>query len=468
LNHHRLPDLHEISSRIAHQDVSSVELVEQALETAERLNPTLNAYITILADQARSAAKVAQQEILDGRQRSPLHGIPVSVKDLYSTRNTRTTCGSRVLKDWVPAENAALVERLEDAGAIIIAKANMLEFAYASVHPDYGPTRNPWDLSRTTSGSSGGSAASVAAGIDFGSFGTDTGGSIRIPAAFCGVAGLKPTYGLVSRFGMFPVSWTLDHAGPFARSARDIALLLEAIAGHDPRDRYSADFSPSPYSSSLGDSLENVTIGLITNFMDAAVDGEVRTAVDDAVNVLADAGANVQRTEIPELEGDAINAVLPFILAEASYVHRDWIKDHESDYTETVLQRLRAGQAITAVAYFAAQDERERIRQRIREIQRDMDLLVLPTAPFAATPLEATTLKASEGEQDLAALIRMTAPFDLTGQPALSIPCGFTTSGLPIGLQIVGRDFEDAMVLRAGHAFQSRTDWHQHVPPVSA
>lgn len=464
----RLPELHEVSSRIARREISPVEVVDEVLARVERLNPILNAFITVLADEARSAAQAAEREIADGNYRGPLHGIPVSVKDLFATQGIRTTGGSRVLANWVPTDNAAVVERLEDTGAIIIAKANMLEFAYASVHPDYGPTKNPWDLTRSTSGSSGGSAASVASGMDFGSFGSDTGGSIRIPASFCGIAGLKPSYGLVSRFGMLPLSWTLDHAGPFARSVADVSLLFQAVTGHDARDLYSVDGTTARYPSSLEEGLTGVTVGVITNFMDAAVDDEVRVAIERSIDVLADAGARVQQIEIAELEGDAIDAVMRILLPEASYSHRDWIEQHESEYTDTVLERLRAGQTIPAIAYFAAQDDRDRIRARVRELQRDIDLLILPTTPFVATPLEETTLEVSEGEQDLTALIRMTAPFDLTGQPALSIPCGFTTSGLPIGLQIVGRDFEDALVLRAGYAFQSRTNWHCRVPPVSA
>lgn len=463
-----ISDISAVSLRVASRAISPVELVEIALQKIEKLNPSLNAYITVLADESKAAAITAEREIAAGRHRGPLHGVPVSVKDLFWTRGVRTTAGSRVLANFVPEEDATVVRRLHDAGAIIVAKANMLEFAYAVVHPDYGPTRNPWDLTKTTSGSSGGSAAAVAAGMDFGSFGTDTGGSIRIPAAFCGVVGLKPTYGRVSRFGVQTLSWTLDHAGPFGRSVSDVALLLRAVAGPDQRDPTTDQIGVPDYLGSLTERLDGVSVALVTNFMDAKVNSEVRAAVGRAVEVLAEAGANVSEIALPELEGEAISAVMQILLPEASYCHREWIDTHHADYSETVLERLRVGQRTAAVAYIEAQNTRERLRQRIKGLQREIDLFILPTTPTVATPLEATTLPAVQGEKELTALIRMTAPFDLTGQPALSLPCGFSQAGLPIGFQIVGRDFEEERVFRAGYAYQSRTDWHRRKPPASA
>ena len=463
-----MADLSDVAARIARRELSQVELVERKLRDIERLNPILNAYITVLAEEAMAAARAAENEIAAGRHRGPLHGVPLSVKDLFWTAGIRTTSGSRVQADFVPTEDATLVARLKAAGAVIVAKANMLEFAYASVHPDFGPTKNPWDLTKTTSGSSGGSAGAVASGMDFGSFGSDTGGSIRIPASFCGIAGLKPSYGRVPRHGMQALSWILDHAGPFARSVRDVALLLGAVAGADPRDPYAADVPVPDYAAGLTGSLDGLTVGLTTNFLDSSVDPEIRAAVVQAADVLSSAGATVREIQVPELEGDAIAALMDILLPEASYYHRDWIDDRRADYTETVYERLQAGRRTTAVAYFAARDTRERIRAAVRDRMREIDLLVLPTTPMVATPLESTTLEVSQGEQDLGALIRLTGPFDVTGQPALSIPCGFSAAGLPIGLQIVGRELEDGTVLRAGHAYQERTDWHRRRPAVSA
>lgn len=463
-----LPELGDVASHVASGELSPIDLVEDSLRAIDELNPALNAHITVLEQQARRDAAQAEREIRAGNYRGPLHGIPVSVKDLYWTNGVRTTSGSRILADFVPSEDSAVVQRLRQAGAVIVAKANMLEFAYASVHPDYGPSRNPWDLSRSTSGSSGGSAASVAAGLDFGSFGSDTGGSIRLPAAFCGVSGLKPSYGLISRHGLQPLSWTLDHAGPFARSARDVAFLLTAVSGYDPRDHQSADRPVPSFGRDLSDSLDGVSIALLGNFMDASIDSQVRDAIRAAAAVLVDAGADVDEIDVHELEGDTLDALMDILLPEASYYHREWIPNREPDYTETVFERLSAGLKITAVSYFTALDTRERLRQRIREIQDTVDLFLLPTSATAATPLEVTTVEVTDDDQRLTNLMRMTGPFDVTGQPALSLPCGFTESGLPIAMQIVGREFEDRLVLRAGHAYQSRTDWHRRRPPHSA
>ncbi|HVX29793.1 MAG TPA: amidase [Nitrolancea sp.] len=462
------PDLTATAARVAARDISPVELTLAALRAIDQLEPSLNAYITVLREDALATARRAESEIAAGTYRGPLHGIPLSVKDLFATKGIRTTAGSRALRDYVPDENAAVVDRLTAAGSIILGKTNMLEFAYASVHPDYGPTRNPWDLSKTTSGSSGGSAASTVAGVDYGSFGSDTGGSVRIPASFCGVCGMKPSYGLISRFGVQALSWTLDHVGPFARTVRDLALLLEAVAGHDPRDPQSADRSVPIYQRQLTERLDGLRIGVISNFMDEGVDAEIREAVSRAVDVLRDAGATIGERAIPELEDDALSAEMGILLPEASYCHRDLFDRHQADYSETVLERLQAGRELPAVAYIAALEKRDVLRDVIRGYQSDFDLLVMPTTPMVATPLESTTLQVGEDEEDLGSLIRMTAPFDVTGQPALSLPCGFSSSGLPIGLQIVGRDFEDGTVLRAGHAYQLRSDWHRRRPPYAA
>ncbi len=347
-------DLAAVAHDIADGTLSPVDLLEQTLQTVERLNPTLNAYITVLTTQARTAAREAEREIAAGHYRGPLHGVPISVKDLYWTRGIRTTAGARVLTDFVPADDAAVVERLHQAGAIVIAKANMLEFAYAAVHPDFGPTKNPWNLTRTTSGSSGGSAAAVASGMDFGSFGSDTGGSIRIPAAFCGVVGLKPSYGLVSRFGVVPLSWSLDHAGPFARTSRDLALLLQSVAGYDHRDRESAPRPAPDNLVPLDEALAGLRVALLRNFMDSTVNAEVRDAVRQAVSVLADAGASVTELQVPELESDAIQAVMDLLLPESSYSHRDWFPARSDAYSDTVRERLEAGRTVSAMSWFTA------------------------------------------------------------------------------------------------------------------
>jgi len=462
-------DLSEVSSLIRDRKVSPVELVDAALRRVDELNPVLNAYITVLATDGRRNAEIAEREIAAGRYRGPLHGVPVSVKDIYWTRGIRTTAGSRVLAQFIPTDDATVVRRLQEAGAIVIAKANTLEFAYASVHPDYGPAKNPWNLTRTASGSSSGSAVAVASRMDFGSFGTDTGGSIRLPASYCGVVGFKPTYGRVSRYGIVPLSYALDHAGPLGRSVRDVALLLSAVAGADSLDPTASPVAAPVYQDVLADRLDGMTIALVTNFMGSDVDADVLEAVTQAVAVLAEAGATVREMAIPELEGDVPQARTHITQAEASHFHREWIEPHERDYSDLVRARLRAGLELSAVRYVEATEVRNRTIRRLREIQQSVDLLVLPTAPAAAPPQEGTipAHEVSRREAELKNLVRRTSPFNLTGQPALSVPCGFSRDGLPVGMQIVGRDFEETRVLSAGHAFQTRTDWHRRRPPCA-
>jgi aspartyl-tRNA(Asn)/glutamyl-tRNA(Gln) amidotransferase subunit A len=458
-----LPDLLETAGAVARRDRSPVELIESTLARIEALNPVLNAYIAVLADEARIEAQNAEREIAGGQYRGPLHGIPVSVKDFFWTTGVRTTGGSRLLADFVPDEDATVVARLRAAGAILVAKTNMLELAYAVAHPDYGPTKNPWDLTRTASGSSGGSAAAVAAGLDFGSFGSDTAGSVRLPASFCGVTALKPTFGRISRHGLQPLSWSLDHAGPFGRSVRDVAVLLQAVAGADPLDPASAAETVPDVVGALGERIDGVIVGFVTNVLDG-MNAEIRAAVEGTVPVLADAGATIREVTIPELEGSAADAAMAIIVPEATHTHRAWLDERPDSYSDTVRERLLSGREVRAVDYFAAKEFGERFRVRMAELQRELDLLLLPTMPVVAMPLDETSVAVSEGERRMTALNHLVSPFNLTGQPALTVPCGFDGGGRPIGLQIVGRAFEEAVVLAAGHAYQRRTDWHGRTP----
>jgi aspartyl-tRNA(Asn)/glutamyl-tRNA(Gln) amidotransferase subunit A len=460
-----MPDLVATASRLATGEISPVELLEATLGRISRLNPLLNAYITVMVEEAREAARVAEREIAAGAYRGPLHGVPVSVKDNYWTRGVRTSGGSRLLTDLVPDEDAAVVARLRAAGAVLVAKANMLELAYAVAHPDYGPTKNPWDLTRTASGSSGGSAAAVAAGLDFGSFGSDTAGSIRLPASFCGVVGMKPTFGGVSRHGLQPLSPTLDHAGPIGRSARDVAALLQGVAGPDPRDEATTGASVVAWAP-LPERLDGVTIGVVANALTGRLDPEIRAAVEQAIPVFAEAGASLREVSIPELAGEAAAWAMTIVTPEASHCFRAALDGRPDNFSPTVRERLLAGRQVVAVDYLAARDAAERFRARLRDLLREVDLLLLPTMPVVATPLEETTIAVSQGEQSMTVLNHLISPFNLTGHPALSLPCGFTAAGPPIGLQIVGRHFEDWRVLAAGHAYQTRTDWHGRRPPA--
>jgi aspartyl-tRNA(Asn)/glutamyl-tRNA(Gln) amidotransferase subunit A len=454
-------DLSSTAAAIAAGEISPVELTEDALRAIQEFDPSLNAYITVIGEQAMTSALAAEREIAGGTYRGPLHGIPLSAKDIFATTGVRTTAGSRVLRDNVSIDDAAVIERLAEAGAILIGKTNLLEFCGDTAHPDFGTTRNPWDVTRHASGSSGGSAASTAVGLDYGSLGSDTGGSTRIPASFCGVCGLKPTYGLVSRFGMQPFSWTLDHVGVFARTARDLTALLAAVAGYDPRDPQSTDRPVPNYQRRLTEQLDGLRIGVLENFLDGSVDREVRDAVTRAANVLEAAGAIVRPLTIPALDRDGGITSARILTPERSYTHRDLFDLHQDDYSDGFFERVRYGREATALSYIEGLETRAGLRRLVREQQVDVDLFVLPTAPIVAPPLTAPAL-------DPPVYLRMTAPFNVTGQPALSLPCGFTLEGLPIGLQIVGREFEDATVLRAAHAYQLRTDWHRRRPSIAA
>jgi Asp-tRNA(Asn)/Glu-tRNA(Gln) amidotransferase A subunit family amidase len=457
----------EVAQSIRQRERSPVEVVEEALGRAERLNPVLNAYITILPDRALAEARDAEQEIMCGGYRGPLHGVPVSVKDIFATRGIRTTAGSRVLADQVPDEDATVVRKLREAGAILIAKANTYQFACSPPHPDYGPTRNPWDLSRTTRGSSSGSAAAVAAGIDFGSIGSDTGGSIRIPAAFTGITGLKPTQGRVGRFGMQPVSWTLDHAGPLARSVADVAAIFAAIAGRDERDPGSIE-GAEIRAISGGDRLDGLVVGVLTEFTEGGVEPDVLAAVERGIAVLAELGSTLRPITVPELRQPAMTAHRQVMWSEAAHNHRALFPSRSHEYTEILQRRLADARAVPAIDYLHGLDERRRIKARVAEVQREVDLFVLPTAPMVATPLETVEPSGVDRKEELTALSTWNSPFDVTGQPALSVPCGFSRDGLPVGLQLVGRDREDELVLRAGAIFQAHTEWHRRHPDVGA
>lgn len=457
----------EVARQIRERKISSVEVVQQALQLAETLNPLLNAYITVLAERALIEARQADDAISKGSYHGPLHGVPLSIKDIYWTRGIRTTCGSRVLSDFIPRDDAAVVEKLRTAGAIIIAKANTYQFACSPPHPDFGSTRNPWNLSRTTRGSSSGSAAAVAVGIDFGSFGSDTGGSIRVPAAFCGITGLKPTFGRISRYGMQPVSWTLDHSGPVARSTADAAVLFAAVAGADIRDPDSINSdSGSDAASRFSDGrLDGIVFGIIGDFMDGDdVDAEIRGAIDRAISILVEAGATIRHVDIPDLKHAALIAHSQIMWPEAAHCHSGWFPKRATDYTAHSQYHLAAAHKVPAVAYLQGLEERRRIRSLVAEIQREIDFFVLPTTPEVATPLERLDDDPAEFDSKLVGVGTWNAPFDLTGQPALTVPCGFSADRLPIGMQIVGRPLEDEAVLRIGCIFQERTDWHRRRP----
>ncbi len=448
------------------------ELVEECFERIDQLDGEIKAFVTVMRDEARRDAEQAERELRTGLVRGPLHGIPIGVKDIVAVKGVRLTAGSRVLANNIAAEDAAVVEQLRRAGAIIIGKTNTHEFAYGTYTP---PTRNPWDTSRIPGGSSGGSAAAVAAGMCLGAIGSDTGGSIRIPSACCGVTGLKPTYGRVSCYGVIPLSWSLDHVGPLGRSAEDCALIFDAIAGYDPRDPNSVSGPPSKASASLiggveGSSplsLQGITLGKPPESFVAPLDPEVRAAWQGALLVLKEEGAEVVEVDLPRPGMDTYRGVQA---PEASLAHmeRGWLTTHLADYGERTRERLLHGQTIPAVDYLRAQLQRRAFSSAIRAAMQPVQALVLPALPIPAIRVEqAYTDIHIDGvtENATVSLLRLNMPFNLAGLPAVSLPCGFTSHGLPIGLQLAGKPFEEAMILRIAHAYQQLTDWHRREIP---
>lgn len=449
-----LPSLSAVAERIARRAVSPVEVTADALARLERLDPTLNAFITVLGEEALRAAQVAEREIARGHYRGPLHGIPLSLKDLLLTRGIRTTAGSRVLAAYVPDRDATVTRRLAEAGAVLLGKTNLLEFAYGEVCPAYGPSRNPWHTDYGTSGSSSGSAAAVAAGLGYGSLGSDTGGSIRLPAAWCGIVGLKPTYGLVSRAGALPLAWSLDHVGPLARTVRDCALLLEAIAGYDPADPTSARVPIPRYAALLDQPPRAVTIGVVEPADDDLVTAEVRGQVEVAAARLRALGFSTTPVTLPYPD-QAPRALLAILYAEASAYHLPWLRARAEEYSANTRERLELGALLPATVYLRAMRVRRVIAAAYRDLFARVDLLLLPVGPSAASRLATPAVApVGAGGDRMGPLIRFTGPFDLTGYPALAVPSGFTAAGLPLGVQLAARPFAESLLLHVAHAFE--------------
>jgi aspartyl-tRNA(Asn)/glutamyl-tRNA(Gln) amidotransferase subunit A len=449
---------------IGRRELSPLELTEACLEHIDRVDPTLNAFITVTGQEAREEARQAAEEIAGGTYRGPLHGIPVALKDLFATRAVRTTAGSRIMAGQTPREDAEAVARLRAAGVVVLGKLNLHEFAFGAtgVNPHYGATRNPWDTSRIAGGSSSGSAAAVASGECFAALGTDTGGSIRIPAALCGVVGLKPTYGRVSLRGVVPLSPSLDHVGPLTRTVEDAAILLGAIAGRDPLDDSTSDDPTPDYRRELGQErgLKGWRVGVPRQHFFEDVDGEVLAAVEEAVGVLSDLGAEVREVSLPYI-AETPAAARDIMLSEAFAYHQRWLEERPQDYGDDVRHRLEQGRRAPAGPYEEAQRLRSRIARAWRAGPfREIDLLATPATAIPAAPVAESDLRTT------IALIRLTNPFNLAGLPAISVPCGFTAAGLPVGLQLAGRWFEEGSVLRAAHAYEQATGWHRHQPPA--
>jgi aspartyl-tRNA(Asn)/glutamyl-tRNA(Gln) amidotransferase subunit A len=452
----------EAGEMIRKRKLSPLELTEACLDRIGQTDARLNAFITVAREDSLRSAHQAANAIAAGNYKGPLHGIPVALKDLFDTAGLRTTAGSKIMADNVPAEDAEATARLKAAGAVILGKLNMHEFAFGAtgVNPHYGPARNPWAMDRITGGSSSGSGASVAAGQCFAALGTDTGCSIRAPASLCGVIGLKPTFGRVSSRGVVPLSWSLDHVGPLARTAEDAAIVLAAIAGRDPLDESSLDEPVPDYRRALKGGAKRLRIGVPENFLFENVDTEVEQAVRAAIDALSKLGAEVGGVRVPHVEdaGMAVNAIM---LSEALAYHQRWLAERPGDYGEDLRQRLEMGVGVLGMHYVQAQRFREMMVRAWRDEMFDrVDLLAFPTTPIPAPPIEDSDLSTTMS------LVRFNSPIDLSGNPAVSVPCGFTKGGLPVGLQLVGRWWEEETVLRAAHAYQRATEWHNRTPPL--
>ncbi len=461
----------ELGHMIATKEISPVEVVRAHLDRVSALDATLKAFITVCGDQALEAARAAEAELLAGRSAGPLHGVPYGPKDLYNTKGVRTTGGSKILADCVPAEDATVVSCLRAAGLIVLGKLNMHEFAYGpeGLNAHYGDARNPWDATahRVAGGSSSGSGVAVAAGLCPGALGSDTGGSIRIPASLCGISGIKPTYGRVSRAGVLPLAWSMDHAGPMARTVRDLALMLGAMAGYDAADPTTSVLPVPDYAAALTGEVKGLRVGLLRAHFNDVAAPEVRAAVEAAAKRFEQAGAVVDEVNLAEVVHVSA-ASFAIVATEALAYHAEWMRTRRADYQPDVRDRLKMGALVSGVQYVRAQQVRQLVRREVDAALARRDVLLAPATPIPAPVLGEKAAQLGDGPSDIrSALIRFTRPFNLSGHPACSLPCGFTAAGLPLGMQLVGRPFDEATVLRAADGYQRLTDWHARRPVLA-
>ncbi|HEX5847972.1 MAG TPA: amidase [Rubrobacter sp.] len=446
--------LASLSREIGEGRLSPVEVVQTLLARIE--DDQTNAFITVTAEHALGEASLAEREIAAGRRKGPLHGVPLALKDLISTRDVRTTMASDFFSEHVPDRSATVARKLEDAGYVLIGKTNTHEFAYGPTgdRSFFGPTRNPHDTGRITGGSSGGSGAAVATGLCYGALGSDTGGSIRIPAALCGVVGMKPTFGRVSKAGVFPLAWSLDHVGPMTRTVEDNAMMLNALAGHDPEDPHSVDLAPEDFTRDLERGVRGGVIGLPASFYFEHLDGEVARRVEEAVELFSSLGAEVREVEIPHL-WDTLHAQRLILAAEAYAVHEERLQTEPESFDDQGLERLLDGENLRAYRYANARQSGLRSGMEFAEVLRAVDVLLTPTVPIPAPEIgRRETMIDGYEEAVYSALTRLTGPTDLNGLPSLSVPCGTTATGLPVGLHLIGRSFDEATLYRFGHAHE--------------
>jgi aspartyl-tRNA(Asn)/glutamyl-tRNA(Gln) amidotransferase subunit A len=479
--------IHELSAAFTKGAASPLAVTEEYLARIGSLDAQVGAYLTVTRDEALTAARASEARYRAGAPLSPLDGAPIALKDVFCTRGVRTTCGSKILDNFVPPYDATMVERLRAAGAVILGKTNMDEFAMGSSteHSAFQVTRNPWDLARVPGGSSGGSAAAVAGGLAAGAFGTDTGGSVRQPAAFCGVVGLKPTYGRVSRYGLIAFASSLDHVAPFSLDAVDAALLLGAVAGHDPLDATSVDAPVPDYVAALDGGVRGLKVGVPDEYFGAGLDPEIDRAVRAAIDVLRDLGATIERVSLPTTEyGVATYYIVAPAEASSNLARYDGVKyglrapggkdlidmvsrTRAAGFGAEVKRRIMLGTYALSTGYYdayygQAQKVRTLVRREFEAAFARVDILAAPTTPGVA-------FKHGDKADPLAMYMNdvYTIPASMTGLPAVSVPCGFNATGLPIGLQLIGRALDEPTILRAAHAYEQATPWRQRRPELS-
>jgi aspartyl-tRNA(Asn)/glutamyl-tRNA(Gln) amidotransferase subunit A len=457
----------DASGRISRREISPVELTAAYLERIDRLQPKVNAYVTLTAERAMSDAKTTTDEIAAGNYRGPLHGIPIGLKDLYETAGIRTTAGSKVFANHVPAKDCTVARKLCEAGSVLLGKLNTHEFAWGTTtnNPFYGATHNPWDLDRIPGGSSGGSAAAIAAGMAAGTLGTDTGGSIRIPAALCGCVGLKPTFGRVSKAGVFPMSWQLDHPGPITKTVEDAAIMLAAIAGYDPEDFATVPMPVPDYRAALTGGIRGLRVGVPRSLFYGLLQDEVRAAVEAALGVLRELGAEVRDVE-PGVTRSQVMEAWALVNAEGQEYHREACTSRRDDFSPE-LQAVLSQPLPDSIGLTRAYRVSYEIKQAFRRALEEVDVLVAPTTMRTASIIGEESVMVGEVELTTGgAFASLTMPFNLGGLPVVSLPCGFDALGLPIGMQIAGRPFAEETVLRAAHAYEQATEWHKRRPDL--
>ena len=448
-----------VGTAIKNKQLSPVELTKITLKQIYEHEPKLHAFITVMEEEALAQAKQLETEMMNNHDRGPLHGIPIAVKDILQTKGVKTTGGSKIFESWIPDDDATAVQKLREAGAIIIGKSNLHEFAMGATteNPHYGSTKNPWNIKKIPGGSSGGSAVATVAGMAFGAVGSDTAGSIRLPAAFCGTVGFKPTYGLVSRSGCLPFSWSLDHVGPMTRTVEDAAIMLEVMKGHDPKDRVSVKRDdPVFFEESLRD-LKGVRLGFYEPYMFAGIDTDVKQVIDRAFSQLESLGAEIIPIVLPGID-KALDALKAIAQSEVVSVHETLLKKYGHLYGDDLKYRFEFGSEVSATAYLRAQRRRDQfVRETIKQMkEQGIDALVGPTN--VQPPFEIGTMVPSMAISNMFTLGK-TPLANILGFPALSVPCGFTSENLPVGLQLIGKPFSDKRVLQIGDCYEKSVHW---------